>query len=146
MGNRQINPKMLKTITLVAAIATGTLSVASAHETHSAANLNKPEINDLMTRALEAADGLEVIMSRVAMPPNFTLPKHWHPGEEFAYLLEGSLTLLLEGQSDVEFSQGDSGVVPLKHIHTARSGPNGATILVFRVHEKGQPGRVLVKK
>ena len=69
MGNRQINPRMLKTITLVAAIATGTLSVASGHETHSAANLNKPEINDLMTRALEAADGLEVIMSRVAMPP-----------------------------------------------------------------------------
>ena len=93
----------------------------------------------------ELVEGTEVVVSRVVIPPNTTLPKHWHPGEEFAYVLEGSGILWQKGKSDVVLKKGDVIKVPLKQIHTAKALEEGATILVFRVHEKGKPVRVNVE-
>ncbi len=131
---------------LVAIFVAGSVSGSMAHEVNQPVKLDKPKISNLLTNPLNGTDGLEVIMSHVVLPPNVTLPKHWHPGEEFAYVLQGSVTLILEGKDERVISQGETGAVPLKHIHTARSGDQGVTILVFRVHEKGQPGRVLAKE
>ena len=138
--------KLMKMTRLSALLLAGTMSLAFAHDVSETVKQGKPEIKNLMTKALKGADGIEVIMSHVALPPNFTLPKHWHPGEEFAYMLQGSVTLVLENEGEMVLTQDQTGVVPLKKIHSARSGENGATILVFRVHEQGQPGRVLVKE
>ena len=41
-----------------------------------------------------------------------------------------------------EVREGDVVKVPLKQIHTAITGDEGVTILVFRVHEAGKPERV----
>ena len=49
-----------------------------------------PVLETLLSTQLEGVQGTEVIVSRVVIPPNASLPKHWHPGEEFAYILEGS--------------------------------------------------------
>ena len=119
-------------------------AAAMSHDVREPATLQKPRSQDLLTESLKSTEGLEVVVSHVALPPNFTLPMHWHPGEEFAYILQGSVTLILDGEGEQEAFSGDVGVVPLKKVHTARSGHEGATILVFRVHEEGQPGRVLV--
>ncbi|WP_425043076.1 cupin domain-containing protein [Primorskyibacter sp. S87] len=115
-----------------------------SHETTDPSAFEKPEIRNLKSTALESAEGLEVIVSQVVLPPNVTLPLHWHPGEEIAYILQGSVTLILQGEPEQEYSVGEVGIVPLKKEHTARSGKDGATILVFRVHEEGEPGRTLV--
>ena len=136
---------MLRSLALAAVGTAGLMAAANAHEVSDTLGLEKPEIQNLMKSALEGADGLEVIVSHVALPPNVTLPRHWHPGEEIAYILQGSVTLLLEGEDEKTLSEGAVGVVPLKKVHTARSGEKGATIIVFRVHEEGQPGRVLVE-
>ena len=45
---------------------------------------------------------------------------------------------------DEIYQKGEVGKVPLKQVHTVTTKEEGATILVFRVHELGQPGRVLV--
>lgn len=132
--------------TLAAMFIAGTLSMTMAHEDHQQNMVDKPKIEDLMTSVLEGSNGLEVIVSQVVLPPNVSLPKHWHPGEEFAYVVRGSITLFLEGKGEKVFSAGEVGKVPLKHIHSARSGSKGVTVLVFRVHEQGKPGRVLVKE
>ena len=136
---------MLRSLALATMGTAGLMAAAIAHEVSDPVGLEKPEIQNLMKSALEGADGLEVIVSHVALPPNVTLPRHWHPGEEIAYILQGSVTLLLEGEDEKTLSEGAVGVVPLKKVHTARSGEKGATIIVFRVHEEGQPGRVLVE-
>ena len=102
------------------------------------------KLENLMTSELEGAEGIEVIVSRVTIPANTSLPKHWHPGEEFGYVLEGFVVLWQDGQEDVIAQQGDVVKVPLKQIHTAVTKDEGATILVFRVHEQGEPERVLV--
>jgi quercetin dioxygenase-like cupin family protein len=107
------------------------------------------KLETLLSAELEGVEGTEVIVSRVTIPPNTSLPKHWHPGEEFAYVLEGSATLWLDGESmDGEsmdaVTKGAVVRIPLKRVHTAITGDEGATILVFRVHEQGEPERVLV--
>lgn len=59
-------------------------------------------------------------------------------------MLSGSVTLLQQGKPDVSLTAGDAVVVPHKQIHPIKTGDVAATILVFSVHEKGQPDRVLV--
>ena len=103
------------------------------------------KIDNLMTSQLELVEGTEVVVSHVEIPANTTLPKHWHPGEEFVYVLEGSEVLWQKDKPDVHLKKGDVFKVPLKQIHTAKTGEEGVTVLVFRVHETGQPVRVNVE-
>lgn len=106
---------------------------------------SKLEIQNLRSDKLAGVENTEVIVSRVVIPPHTTLPKHWHPGEEFAYIIEGSVTLWQDGKTDIIGNAGDVVKVPLKQIHTAKTSDEGAVILVFRVHQSGKPGRYLVK-
>ena len=99
-------------------------------------------LENLMKETLARVENTEVIVSRVSIPPNTTLPKHWHPGEEFAYIIAGSVTLWQQGKEEVTGKAGDAMKVPLKQIHTAKTNHEGAVILVFRVHETGQPERI----
>ena len=119
---------------------------ASSHE-HPQATATTPglKLENLLKAQLEGFQGGEVIVSRVTIPPHTSLPKHWHPGEEFAYILEGSCYLWQEGEDDILGRAGDVLKVPLKQVHTAVTKDEGVTILVFRVHEAGQPERVLVE-
>ena len=105
-----------------------------------------PEVvlESLLSAQLEGVDGTEVIVSRVVLPPNTSLHKHWHPGEEFVYVLEGSVILHRDGKDDITLSEGEVGKVALKEIHSAESTEQGTRALVFRVHEHGQPERVIV--
>ena len=60
------------------------------------------KLENLLRSQLAGAEGIEVIVSRVTIPPNTSLPRHWHPGEEFAYVLEGTVTLWQKGKEDIE--------------------------------------------
>lgn len=103
------------------------------------------KFENLMTEVLEGVAGTEVVVSHCVFPPNFTLPKHWHPGEEFVYVVEGALTLWQEGKDAVTISAGEVIKVPYKVVHTASTGDDAVTLIAFRVHEEGQPERVLVE-
>ena len=103
------------------------------------------KLETLMKTVLEGVDGTEVIVSRVEIPANTSLPKHWHPGEEFVYVLEGSVTLWQEGKENITGKTGDVIKVPLKQVHTGITGDEGASLLVFRVHEQGKPERVMAE-
>ncbi|MBD5782336.1 cupin domain-containing protein [Pelagicoccus sp. NFK12] len=121
------------------------LSLASGHPEHSIPVSSELAMESLLHSPLAGADHLEVFMSKVSIPPHSQLPKHWHPGEEFVYIVSGAVTLVQDGKDEVAFAAGDAGMVPLKQIHTARTGAEGVELIVFRVHEKGQPQRVLVE-
>jgi quercetin dioxygenase-like cupin family protein len=121
-------------------------SAASNHDNPSKGEpMSGLKLENLLKAQLEGVSGTEVIVSRVTMPPNTSLPKHWHPGEEFGYVLEGSVVLWQDGKDDIVGKKGDVVKVPLKQVHTAITKDEGATILVFRVHEQGKPERVPVE-
>jgi len=111
---------------------------------NSSANPEKLKLENLLSTQLEGVSNTEVIVSRVSIPANTTLQKHWHPGEEFAYVLEGSVVLWQKGKDDIVGKKGDVLKVPLKQIHTAKTTDEGAVVLVFRVHESGKPERIKV--
>jgi quercetin dioxygenase-like cupin family protein len=102
------------------------------------------KVDNMLTSQLESVEGLEVVVSIVEVPPYTMLPKHWHPGEEFAYVLEGKAILWQKDKPDTILTEGQVIKVPLKQVHTAKTLENGAKILVFRVHEQGKPVRVNV--
>ena len=100
------------------------------------------KLENLLKAKLEGVADTEVVVSKVNIPPGTSLPKHWHPGEEFAYVLEGTVTLWQEGKPDIVVKQGEVAKVPLKQVHTAITGPEGVSLLIFRVHEQGKPERI----
>jgi quercetin dioxygenase-like cupin family protein len=106
------------------------------------AGADEISIETLMKTQLAGVEGREVLVSKVYIPANTTLPKHWHPGEEFVYILEGTVTLWQKGKDNITGNMGDVMKVPLEQVHTAVTGAEGVSLLVFRVHETGKPERV----
>ena len=54
-------------------------------------------------------------------------------------MIEGTLTLLVDGKPPVALKPGDSYQIPVNAIHDAKSGENGAKILAVYIVEKGKP-------
>ena len=103
------------------------------------------KIENLMRTELQVAEGVEVIVSVIEIGPDFTLPKHYHPGEEFVYLLEGSATVWQQDKADVVLNAGDVFKIPLEQVHTAMTSDSSARAVIFRVHKKGAPDRIPVE-
>lgn len=103
------------------------------------------KVDNLLRSELQVADGVEVIVSVIEIGPQFTLPKHYHPGEEFVYVLEGSATVWQQGKPDRVLRAGEVFKIPLEQVHTAMTSDSSARAIVFRVHRKGEPDRVPVE-
>jgi len=106
--------------------------------------VSRPILDNLLTTALAASDNLEVVVSRVQVPAGQTFPLHYHPGEEFAYVIGGTLTLKVQGEEDRDIGAGEVGVVPSQAVHTIHA-KEATELVVFRVHRKGQPVRIVIK-
>lgn len=124
-------------------------AAAVAHDHHeteamSTQSTPPPGSNQMLRAPIVIAEGLEVIISDVVIPANATVPRHYHPGEEFLYLLEGSAVHVQEGQADIDLTAGDAYAIPPRAIHAPRGGPEGARAIVFRVHVEGEEERILV--
>jgi quercetin dioxygenase-like cupin family protein len=101
-----------------------------------------PGSNEMLRSPLSALAGAEVIVSDVVIPPNGQVARHYHPGEEFLYLIEGTAIHVEEGKPDLPLNAGDAYTIPPRTIHAPRGGPHGARAIVFRVHVAGQPERI----
>ena len=101
----------------------------------------------LQQKDLEGVQGRESIMYRADIIPGGVAGKHFHPGPELVYVLEGSLTLELDGQAPLTLKAGESAHIPAKHIHNARnpSTTAPARVLVVLIGEKGQPLATVVQ-
>ena len=102
------------------------------------------QAENLLRESIAGVEGKEVIVSRVSFPPDTELPWHWHPGEEFFYVIEGSVTLKRRGEADLTAAQGAAQKIAPQVIHTGRTGEQGAELVIFRVHATGEPERYLV--
>ena len=123
-----------------ALIAVGVLALHVAPALQPGARRTELQRHDL------GVPGREVIQVRVELDPGVTFGKHWHPGEEIVYVLEGSLEYQVEGKPPITLKAGDVLFIPARTIHAARnvgSGP-GAELATYVV-EKGQPLLMPVK-
>jgi quercetin dioxygenase-like cupin family protein len=102
-------------------------------------------VTNLLQEGLAAdfTPGREVLIDLVEIPPNQKLDWHWHPGEEFHYYLAGNPVIERIDAPPIIGKPGTVGHVAFKQRHQATAGDQGAKILVFRIHAKGEPWRYL---
>ena len=81
----------------------------------------------------------ETVVGIAEIVPNVNIGRHTHPGPESGYMLEGEITLLVEGQPPKPLKAGDSYQVPPGAIHDAKTGAVGAKVIATYVVEKGKP-------
>ncbi len=127
-------------IGLIAGVSLG----AFAHEEIAKLPLRGAGSNEVLKERLDSAPGLEVVISDVVIPPDTQAPRHYHPGEEFVYLIEGTATHIEEGSANRDLKSGDAMVIRMGKIHAPKAGSEGARAVVFRVHVEGEPERVLL--
>jgi quercetin dioxygenase-like cupin family protein len=90
--------------------------------------------------------GHEVVQVRVDFERGATSIKHSHPGEEVAYVLEGSLEYQLEGRQAILLNAGESLFIPAEVAHIAKNvGSGKASELATYIVQKGAPLVVPVK-
>ena len=96
---------------------------------------------ELLKADLEGMTGKEGIMYIAELAPGAAAGKHFHPGPEFIYILEGSITLEPQGQAPQTFKAGEAVHNPAKNVHDGKNASTTAPAkaLVFLVGEKGQP-------
>jgi quercetin dioxygenase-like cupin family protein len=87
-----------------------------------------------------SVSGREVLQVRVDLDPGVTFPAHSHPGEEIAYVVEGTLQYQLEGKPPVTLKAGQTLFIPAGAIHSAKNvGSDNAAELATYIVEKGKP-------
>ena len=87
-----------------------------------------------------SSPGREVIQVLVEFDPGVVAPKHSHPGEEIAYVIEGSLEYALEGRPPVTLNPGDALFIPAGTFHAVRNVGSGKGVeLATYIVEKGKP-------
>ena len=94
-----------------------------------------------------SAPGREVVQVRAEFEPGASVGKHTHPGEEIAYVLEGTLEIEMAGKPNATVKAGDTFFVPAETVHSAKNAGKGpAKILATYVIEKGKPVATPVKE
>jgi quercetin dioxygenase-like cupin family protein len=101
----------------------------------------------LLTADLKGIEGQEVRMWRTDIPPGVVGAKHYHPGTECIYVLEGALNLEKVGETTVPIKAGEAHCVPPKTVLIPRNASDTAPYksLVVMIAPKGEPLTVPVK-
>ena len=84
--------------------------------------------------------GREAVTALVEFQPGATVGPHTHPGEEIAYILEGTLVLEQEGKPAVTLNAGQTFFIPAGTVHNATNKTSAqARVLANYIVEPGKP-------
>ena len=108
-----------------------------------AAEPQAPEatITPLLKMAVAGVDGKEVIIAHLNAPPGFVSSKHFHPGQVFIYVLEGAVTIEMEGDAPLKLGPGDVFQETPGRPMVGRnlSSTHGFKVVVFQIGDTGKP-------
>jgi len=126
-------------VSLLVLLAIAVAVVAIAESTPAAGGFTELYRVDLVSESDGDSDGdLEAVMGIIERSSAAAGAKHYHPGGEFGFVLEGSLTVTTESGSRT-LEQGSHFHQPAGEWHSVSTGSEGTRTIVFRVLEKGQP-------
>lgn len=102
----------------------------------------------LLRTDVAGAEGKEAVIVVAEIAPGATTGKHLHAGQEFAYILDGSLRLTVDGKPPATFKSGEAFQQPPQQVHEGQnaSATVPVKILAFYIAEKGQPLTTAVPK
>ena len=128
-----------------------TLAVGIALATFGSRSLNAQQEplkrTMLLKTDLKGLEGKEAVVLLVELAPGAVAGKHYHPGNEINYILDGSGILEIEGQAPITLQAGTTSYIPAGDVHNVRStsATDPLKLLGFWVAEKGQPLTIPVK-
>jgi len=95
----------------------------------------------LLRTDLAGTEGQEGVMWLIEIAPGAATGKHYHPGQEFVYVLEGAGRTDMEGKPTAIVHAGEALYLAPRQVHntTNESATATAKALVVYVGPKGQP-------
>jgi quercetin dioxygenase-like cupin family protein len=137
----------LLTMTAIGVTATAMLAQGNSPGATASAKDEPIKRTVLFRGDLEGAPGKELVVFVADLAPGAVGGKHYHPGPEFFYVLEGTLAHEPDGASAHIMVTGAFGSNPNKAIHSIKnpSATEQARAIDFLVAEKGQPIVIPVK-
>lgn len=127
-------------VTMAVVFALGLIMGGLGHQRLSAQQ--EPVTRTILLRTdVAGVEGKEAVVVFAEIAPGATTGKHWHAGQEIAYVLEGSLSMTMEGKPAVTFTPGDAFQQPPQQVHEGQNASATAPvkILAFYLADKGQP-------
>ena len=89
----------------------------------------------------------EGVMAMVELPPGSTEGKHTHPADVFGFVLEGAVSLEVEGSPTAMLKAGDVFHIAQGKVHQGtNNGSATAKLAVVFIAEKGKPLTTQVKE
>jgi quercetin dioxygenase-like cupin family protein len=139
---------MNKTLLLLGASLAG-VAIGAIGATYVGAQGAAPQITrtEILRQPASALDGKEFVVFTADVPPGGVATRHYHPGDEAIYMLQGSMLLEPEHGQPFLLKAGEISFNPAKHIHQAKnhSASEPAKILNCMIAEKGQPLAIAVQ-
>ncbi len=136
--------RLFPVISIVAAVAVGTLAVQNLGASE---NPPKAKTKLLLEQKLEGLPGYKVQVVLIDGPPGWVGSKHYHPGNLFGYVFEGTyhvnfadMTSRTIGAGEV-FYEGPNSVMRSKKA----SSTEWTKEIVFQILPEDQPGGISVK-
>ena len=128
-----------RTLAAIAMLAAGSITAFGVAELR--AEDAQIERTELMNVPLGVAEGVDGVMVLSVLPPGGVAPKHHHPADEFSYVLEGAITLDVDGADPVTYAAGETYHIDPGISHSAKnaSATEATRILVFWTAEAGKP-------
>jgi quercetin dioxygenase-like cupin family protein len=84
--------------------------------------------------------GREVVQAMAEIPAGVAAGRHTHPGEEFGYVVDGTVLVEIDGKPAQTLKAGQSFLIPAGAVHNATNKSGAvARVLATYVVEKGKP-------
>jgi quercetin dioxygenase-like cupin family protein len=97
------------------------------------------KFTELQRHNLTVANG-EGVSMLIEIPAGGVSARHSHPGEDFGYLLEGTIVLMIDGYRPQTVKAGETFFTPRGHLHSARNiGTTTAKAVDTYIIDKGKP-------
>jgi len=100
--------------------------------------------NEVLRGPIDGAPGRELVVGDLVFGAGAPIPRHYHHGEEFLYVIGGQTVVSRPGVADVVLNPGDSLRIAPGTVHWGSAGPEGVRAVSSWVGVEGQPLRVAV--
>ena len=129
---------MRKAIPMVLIIALGIMVGGSGTKLNARQASIKRSV--LLKTEMAGVQGMDGYIVDVEIAPGAQSGRHYHPGHEFGYVLDGEGVLELDGSPPVPLKKGVSTHIDPKVVHNGKNtGTTPLKLVVFYVLERGQP-------
>jgi quercetin dioxygenase-like cupin family protein len=129
----------------VAAAAAAIVAIAVASGTTRLASGQSGFTRTVLQQVDLSIPGKEAITARVEFQaPNASPGRHTHPGEEIAYVIEGAVTIEIDGATKAA-KAGEAFIIPAGRPHNATNAGARSVLLITYVVDKGKPLATPVK-